>query len=124
MGPVRVELVTDPRRRPGTFEVEARLRQGQGGVGAGSVVLPTGQRVTLGEQVVRIGRLPDCGIQLADSNVSRHHAEIRPSGEGFAVVDLGSTNGTKVNGVRVGERLLRDADEITVGTTKLIFDAS
>jgi pSer/pThr/pTyr-binding forkhead associated (FHA) protein len=88
------------------------------------VVLPTGQRVTLGEQVVRIGRLPDCGIQLADSNVSRHHAEIRPTGEGFAVVDLGSTNGTKVNGVRVGERLLRDADEITVGTTKLIFDAS
>jgi pSer/pThr/pTyr-binding forkhead associated (FHA) protein len=93
-------------------------------VGAGSVLLPTGQRVTLGEQVVRIGRLPDCGVQLADTNVSRHHAEIRPAGEGFMVADLGSTNGTKVNGVRVGERLLRDADEITVGTTKLVFHAS
>jgi len=124
MGPVRVELLPDDQLRPGTAEVEARLRQGEGGVGAGSVLLPTGQRVTLGEQVVRIGRLPDCGVQLADTNVSRHHAEIRPAGEGFVVTDLGSTNGTKVNGVRVGERLLRDADEITVGTTKLVFHAS
>ena len=40
------------------------------------------------------------------------------------LVDLGSTNGTKVNGVRVDERVLRDADEITVGTTRLIFNAS
>jgi hypothetical protein len=124
MGPVRVEFATDPELRPGTFEVKGRLRQGEGGVAAGSVVVPGGQRVILGEQVVRIGRLPDCGVQLADTNVSRHHAEIRPAGEGFVVVDLGSTNGTKVNGVRVAERLLRDADEITVGTTTLTFNAS
>ena len=63
-------------------------------------------------------------VQLADSNVSRHHAEIRPSGDPFQLVDLGSTNGTKVNGVRVTERLLRDADEVTVGTTRLTFHAS
>jgi Protein of unknown function (DUF3662)/FHA domain len=124
MGPIRVEFAVDPQRRPGTFEVVAKLRQGQGGVGAGSVVLPDGRRITLGEEVVRIGRLPDCGIQLADTNVSRHHAEIRPSGDGFLAVDLGSTNGTKVNGVRVKERLLRDADEVMVGTTRLIFHAS
>jgi hypothetical protein len=124
MGPVRVEFATDPELRPGTFEVKGRLLQGEGGVAAGSVVVPGGQRVILGEQVVRIGRLPDCGVQLADTNVSRHHAEIRPAGDGFVVVDLGSTNGTKVNGVRVGERLLRDADEITVGTTTLTFNAS
>ena len=124
MGPVRVEFATDPELRSGTFEVKGRLLQGDGGVAAGSVVVPGGQRVILGEQVVRIGRLPDCGVQLADTNVSRHHAEIRPVGEGFVVVDLGSTNGTKVNGVRVAERLLRDADEITVGTTTLTFNAS
>jgi hypothetical protein len=124
MGPVRVELESNPAQRAGTFEVTARLRQGRGGVGAGSVVLPSGQRITLDEQLVRIGRLPDCGIQLADTNVSRHHAEIRPAGDGFVVADLGSTNGTKVNGVRVTERLLRDADEITVGTTRLVFQAS
>jgi hypothetical protein len=124
MGPARVELVTDAAQRPGTFEVAARMRQGHGGVGAGSILLPNGQRITLDEQLVRIGRLPDCGIQLADTNVSRHHAEIRPAGDGFVVADLGSTNGTKVNGVRVTERLLRDADEITVGTTRLVFQAS
>ena len=87
-------------------------------------MLPDGRRLTLGDAVVRIGRLPECGIQLADTNVSRHHAEIRPANEGFLLVDLGSTNGTKVNGVRVDQRVLRDADEVTVGTTRLIFNAS
>jgi hypothetical protein len=124
MGPVRVSFEVDGLHRPGTFDVVAKLRQGEGGVGAGSVVLPDGRRLTLGDAVVRIGRLPECGIQLADTNVSRHHAEIRPANEGFLLVDLGSTNGTKVNGVRVDQRVLRDADEVTVGMTRLIFNAS
>ena len=47
-----------------------------------------------------IGRLPECDITLDDPNVSRRHAEIRPRGDGFVLVDLGSTNGTRVNGVR------------------------
>lgn len=124
MGPVRVELVEDEGRRPGTFEVDARLSQGEGGVGAGSLVLQGGRRVVLGNQPVRIGRMADCGVQLNDPNVSRHHAEVRPSGEGFTIADLGSTNGTKVNGVRVSERALRDGDEILIGATTLHFDAS
>ena len=124
MGPIRIRFETDELRRPGTFDVVAKLRQGEGGVGAGSVVLPDGRRLTLGDAVVRIGRLPECGIQLADTNVSRHHAEIRPANDGFLLVDMGSTNGTKVNGVRVDRRVLRDADEVTVGTTRLIFNAS
>lgn len=124
MGPVRVELTEDPRRRAGTFTIEARLSQGEGGVGAGSLVLPSGRRVTLGEQPLRLGRLPDCGVQLADTNVSRHHAEIRPAGEGFVVADLGSTNGTRINGVPVASQVLRDGDEITLGATTIRFEAS
>ena len=72
--------------------------------GAGSLVLPTGDRIVLGEETITIGRLPSCDIPVPDPNVSRKHAEIRPSGDGYVVIDLGSTNGTRVNGATVGER--------------------
>ena len=67
---------------------------------------------------------PYRAVQLDDPNVSRYHAEIRPAGEGYVVADLGSTNGTKVNGVEVTERPLRDGDEVVVGATRLLFHAS
>jgi len=124
MGPVGVELVTDPDRRAGTFAIIAELREGAGGTGAGSLTMPTGDRVTLADTVTRVGRLPDCGVQLVDASVSRYHAEIRAKGEGFAVVDLGSTNGTRVNGVRVTERDLRDGDELSFGNVRVQFSAS
>ena len=63
---------------------------------------------------VVIGRAPECNIQLGDTNVSRRHAEVRPFGTGFLVVDLGSTNGTRVNGASVSEHQLKDGDTITV----------
>jgi pSer/pThr/pTyr-binding forkhead associated (FHA) protein len=93
-------------------------------VGAGTLVLPAGERIPLSEKPVLIGRLPDCEITLADPNVSRRHAEVRPFGTGFLVVDLGSTNGTRVNGATVSEHQLKDGDAITVGATRIRFDAS
>lgn len=124
MGPVHVEFVAEPNRRAGTLAVDARLRASESGLSPGSLLLPSGQRVALGARVVRIGRLADCAVQLDDPNVSRYHAEIRPAGEGYVVADLGSTNGTKVNGVRVTERPLRDGDDVVVGSTRLLFHAS
>ena len=61
-------------------------------------------------------------VLIDDPNVSRHHAELRPSGDGWAVHDLGSTNGIKVNGRRRHEQLLGPGDEITLGLTKLKFE--
>ena len=78
----------------------------------------------LGDQPAVIGRLPDCAVSLADGQVSRRHAEVRPLGEGFAVADLGSMNGTTVNGVAVRERELEDGDEIGIGSTTIRFEAS
>ena len=49
---------------------------------------------------------------------------MRPSGDGYVVVDLQSTNGTRVNGVAITERRLANGDEITVGATRLRFEAS
>src|SRR3712207_8041926 len=62
-------------------------------------------RSTLFPYTTLFRSLADCDIVLSDPNVSRHHAEVRPSGDGFEVADLGSTNGTRVNGVTVtGDR--------------------
>ena len=71
-----------------------------------------------------IGRLPECDVVLPDSNVSRRHAELRRKGDGVFVTDLGSTNGTRVNGTPVREQLLASGDEISVGSTKLVFEMS
>jgi hypothetical protein len=124
LGPVEVELVVDPKLWTGAFQIEGRMREGAGGIGAGSLLLPTGERVVLGEHTVTIGRNPECTIVLADPNVSRQHAEVRPRGTGFVVIDLGSTNGSKVNGTKMSEHELVDGDELSFGNTKMRFEAS
>ena len=108
----------------GEFLVASEIVEAPGGAAVGSLSLPDGRRIVVGEEPVDIGRLPECDVVLADPNVSRRHAEVRRAGTGFVVVDLGSTNGTKVNGAGVKERRLADGDEITVGGTKIRFEAS
>jgi len=90
-----------------------------------SLVLPSGERVALSDRVVTIGRLPDCTIALPDANVSRKHTEVHHRGNAFVIVDLGSTNGTKINGTRIdSERTLADGDIVSVGSTHLRFEAT
>jgi pSer/pThr/pTyr-binding forkhead associated (FHA) protein len=87
-------------------------------------VLEDGTRIDLGEDPATIGRLDECEVILTDKNVSRRHAEVRREGTGFVLVDLDSTNGTRVNGARVKRHDLEDGDEISVGATKLRFEMS
>ena len=62
-------------------------------------------------------------VVLDDPNVSRHHAEVRPSGGSWIVNDLGSTNGIKVNGRRVnGPQSLKRGDVIELGTSRVTFE--
>lgn len=125
MGPVNVTLELDPALKPGRIDVVSTMKESGGGVGAGSLVLPSGERIQLADQTVSMGRLPENTVPMADPNVSRHHAEIRPEGTGWVVVDLGSTNGTKVNGVRInGQQLLADGDIVSLGNTHVRFEAS
>jgi hypothetical protein len=123
LGPVNIELLTDSVG-PGVFNVEAAVEEGPGGGPYAAHVLGDGSRVELGEDPVCIGRSEDCEIQLADKNVSRRHAEVRREGGGFVIVDLDSTNGTRVNDGRVKRRDLTDGDEIQVGATTLRFETS
>ena len=125
MGAVAVEMAIDNAQKPGRFTIVSRMRETGGGLGAGSLVLSSGERITLGQTVITIGRLPDQTIPVPDANVSRRHAEIRPAGSSYVLVDLGSTNGSKVNGARIqNEHVLRDGDIVSVGITHLRFEAS
>ena len=124
MGPVEIEIEEDPRLHTGAFQITGRMVEGVGGSGAGSIVLPNGDRFSLTETIISIGRHPDCNLVLADPNVSRNHAEIRPQGDHFVLVDLGSTNGSRLNGVRVDSQVLKDGDELAFGNTKMRFEAS
>src|SRR5689334_12525337 len=70
-----------------------------------------------------LGRHPNNSIQLLDKIVSKEHCIIEQRGEHFVLRDLGSLNGTYINGDRVrGEGLLKHGDEITLGTTRARFD--
>ena len=70
-----------------------------------------------------IGRSRSCDIVLSDVGISRQHAELRPSGEGWTIADLGSTNGLRVNGVTVtGSQPVESGDRIGLGSTELVFE--
>lgn len=80
-----------------------------------------GRRVSLNRPVTVLGRAGDVDVSLDDAGVSRRHAEIHVGGNGARVVDLGSTNGTFVDGERVQTGELRDGSTITVGRSRLVF---
>ncbi|MCJ7439832.1 MAG: FHA domain-containing protein [Acidimicrobiia bacterium] len=121
VGPVTVTLVADDELRAGECDIAAEIHEG---LRVGSLVLPDGRRVALGEQPLVIGRNADCGVVVADARASRQHAEIRAQGNGFVVHDLDSMNGTLVNGTAIREHPLADGDEVRLGNTVLRFEAS
>ncbi|MCU1450270.1 MAG: hypothetical protein JWP02_2440 [Acidimicrobiales bacterium] len=124
VGPVHVALEPDTSLGQGEFLVAGEIVEGAGGHAAGSLALPDGTRVVLGDDPVTIGRQAECEVVLDDTNVSRRHAEVRRQGEDYVLIDLGSTNGSKVNGARVKQHPLADGDEITLGKSVLRFEAS
>ena len=79
------------------------------------LMLPRGDQA-----VLTIGRSPDCDLTLADRTVSWRHAELRRAGDGWILADVGSKNGTRVNGWRARTGLaVRPGDHVTFGRTTL-----
>jgi predicted component of type VI protein secretion system len=87
-----------------------------------ALLVGDGRRSVLSGSRVLIGRSRECDIALSDPNVSRRHAELRKGEEGWSIVDLGSTNGVKVNGRRVEHAVLRPGDRVTIGVSDLTFE--
>ncbi|MGQ9661453.1 MAG: sigma 54-interacting transcriptional regulator [Kiritimatiellia bacterium] len=80
-----------------------------------------GQEFVVEKDFFTIGSGPHNDLVLRDSTISRHHCEIRLKPEGFLIRDLGSTNGTWVQGVRIAEAFLGQGTELQLGQTRLIF---
>ena len=79
------------------------------------LVLEDGRQVGLSGEVLRIGRAPDNDLVIADSRVSRYHAQIAPGPGGCQIRDLGSTNGTALAGRPVTHDRLTDGDQLSLG---------
>jgi hypothetical protein len=79
------------------------------------------QTYELTTPVTMLGRGTDCDLRLVDPGVSRHHAELRLEDGQVVLLDLGSTNGTFVNGQPVRRVLLTDGTRVTLGRTTLVF---
>jgi hypothetical protein len=98
------------------------------GSGAGvarrrAIVVANGKRLVVPAAGALIGRSREADIVLDDSNVSRRHAEISPSGANWLIQDLGSTNGVRVNGRQVdGPHPLESGDRIELGTVSVTFE--
>ena len=77
------------------------------------------------DRLLRVGRLDPLEIVLDDSSVSRYHAEVRATDRGWRVRDLGSTNGTRLNGVRLGNGQwpLRVRDLLQFGEVAVVVEA-
>lgn len=82
-----------------------------------------GHDVALNGDQVLVGRLAECQVQLTDANVSRRHAAFIRLEDGWALADLGSTNGTRVNGREIERVRLADGDVIEIGLTRLVYHA-
>ncbi|HET9105060.1 MAG TPA: DUF3662 and FHA domain-containing protein [Solirubrobacteraceae bacterium] len=99
------------------LEERARARQQT------ALLVSGGRRLVVGVQGATIGRSRQADIMLDDPNLSRQHAEIRPRGGSWVVTDLGSTNGSRLNGRRIdGTEVIKPGDELEVGATRLTFE--
>jgi hypothetical protein len=138
-GPVRISFRRHEESRAGDFEITSRTEKGsapaQPGIHGTLPAAPTrqparlqpvldidGQRYSLNAPSIVLGRSSEADILIDDTGVSRRHLEIR-TGQGTAqAMDLGSTNGSYINGHKiVGSSELTDGSTITMGRTKIIF---
>ena len=75
--------------------------------------------IVVGDRAIRIGRAPHCDLVLGHESISREHAEIVRNSDGWAIADLGSKNGLKINTYKTRQQQLQDGDCIDIGAAKL-----
>ena len=87
------------------------------------LVSPNGdRRFSVGsDDTLVVGRDLGCDVPILEQGVSRRHAELRVTGDGVRVTDLGSRNGTWLNGHRISERVASPNDSISFGSVKFLL---
>lgn len=118
-GPLSISLEADEKVATGTVRVNSSTVEGR--VSWQGVIDVDGRRHVLTRARTVIGRGSDADITISDAGSSRKHVEILWDGEHAMMRDLGSTNGTKVNGTKVREAPLPSDTTLTIGRTDLIF---
>ncbi len=128
LGPVAVEFIADPAEQTGQLRVESSNRRGAAAPATASSPSPEhpiisvgGEKWLLTEPVTVIGRGSEADIVVNDSGVSRRHLELRITPTGVIATDLGSTNGTFVEGHRIDAATLLDGNQIVIGRTTIEF---
>ncbi len=131
VGPPSVGFEVDDELPRGRFRCVASFVEGPDelppavpGAGEATLALLDGDRVVDTFRIrgaVTIGRLPSCDVVLTDPGASRQHARIEARADAYVLIDLGSTNGTIVNGEPASERELAGGDRITIGSSVLEF---
>ena len=134
VGPPEVEMFVDQKLRRGDLVVEGTLVQGEQPVERPAAPATKAKRaqlrvhesgaeraIPLDKELTTIGRLSECDVVIDDTGASRRHAQIRTIDGVSTLTDLGSTNGTKVNGRDVQSAELSDGDTITVGATQIEY---
>ncbi len=114
-------MAQPPRRNPTVAFEEPTPPSGASAFLVASPDTPEERSVPIGERPVRIGSDEDNDLRVDDPHVSRRHAEVRRSPDGVILRDLGSKNGTFVEGIRVKEVLLPAGANITIGATPIRF---
>ena len=112
VGPVVVEIFVDDALSPGNIKVKAEFI---GGESQPRIVMSNGTEHVVADKPLVVGRLSECDIVINNSSVSRRHAEFWRTPQGVAIRDLGSTNGTFVNGHKVDAVSLSPRDEVEIG---------
>jgi hypothetical protein len=88
-----------------------------------ALLLVDGRRLLVAPRGAVIGRSRDCDVVLEDAGISRRHAQLLPTREGWTIEDLGSTNGVRLNGEELrGARALHPGDRVELGSTKIVFE--
>jgi hypothetical protein len=118
-GPVSITLESDEKVATGTVRVNSGTIEGR--VSWQAVIDVDGRRHPISRARTVIGRGSDADITISDAGSSRKHVEVLWDGERAMMRDLGSTNGTKVNGAKVREAPLPTDTTITIGRTDLVF---
>jgi hypothetical protein len=131
VGPIRVRLVEDASVGRRSVRAEGRFA----GVAAPVAthrrperdlpqplrllpIEPGGPHLSLRSSPVTVGRADDNDLVLADPEVSRHHTRLEPDSQGWRAIDLGSTNGTWVNGVRLNAAIIAVGDDLEFGDVR------
>jgi hypothetical protein len=131
VGPIRVRLVEDASVGRRSVRAEGRLAGGASSAATSRrpdrnlprplrllPIEPGVPHLSLRSSPVTVGRADDNDLVIADPEVSRHHARLEPDGQGWRSIDLGSTNGTWVNGVRLNASIIDVGDEVAFGAVR------